>query len=327
METARPKDRKTLEIAADCALGDIQRKKVKAMKHPLLSSAIRILALLLLAGLAASPALFAQYGGGGSQQQQQQQPPPATGAQQGQPAQQGAAPAQAEAPKLDPEEEAAYKKFYDLKATDPDAVIKQGEAFVQKYPTSKYGDAVYSALANAYSNKEQFDKMYAAGDKALALNPNNVDVLVLVGWVIPHRYDPNDMDSNRLLDKAEDYEKRALVLLATLTKPEAMTQADFDKTRAEKTAQAHSGLGLVYFRKQEFDSSAKELDQAVKLSTTPDSVDILILGRDYQMLKRYSDAQDAYHKCAQMQGPVQDRCKQAEGDMKKLAASQPAAKP
>ena len=32
--------------------------------------------------------------------------------------------------------------------------------------------------------------MYADADKALALNPDDVTVLVLVGWVIPHYYDP-----------------------------------------------------------------------------------------------------------------------------------------
>jgi tetratricopeptide (TPR) repeat protein len=302
---------------------------VKAMKNPLLRGGIRILAILLFVGLAISPALFAQYGGGGTQQQQQPPPQqqPAPGAQ-GQPAPGAAANPQPEAPKVDPEEEAAYKKFYDINSADAAQVISQGEAFIQKYPTSRYTGSVYASLTHAYYGKEQYDKMNAAAEKALALNPNEVDVLVLIGWIIPHNYDPNDMDANRRLDKAEDYEKRALTLIPGLTKPDNMTDDQFAKAKNDKLSMAHSGLGLVYFRKQEAENSANELKQAVSLATAPDAVDLFVLGRDLQALKRYSEAQDAYHKCGQVPGGVQDRCKQLENDMKKLAASQPpAAKP
>ena len=37
-------------------------------------------------------------------------------------------------------------------------------------------------------------------------------------------------------------------------------------------------------------------------------------------MKRYTEAVDAFQKCSQMPGPVQDRCKQREGEAKKLAA-------
>ena len=91
---------------------------------------------------------------------------------------------------------------------------------------------------------------------------------------------------------------------------------------------AHSGLGLVYFRKQEYENSASELKQGIDLAAHPDAVDIFVMGRDLQVLKRYAESVDAYHRCAQMQSGVQDRCKQMESDVKKLAASQPApAKP
>jgi len=296
-------------------------RKVKEMKLASLRCGFSFPAILILVSLSVAPSLFAQSTGGGAQKQQQQSPAPA--AQPGQPASGTAAPQQAEAPKTDPEEEAAYMKFYETKITDVDTVIKLGEPFVQKYPTSKYAGSVYAGLTTAYYNKEQYDKMFAASEKALALNPNNADVLVLIGWYIPHNYDPNDLDANRRLDKAEDYEKRAISLLTAMTKPDIMTEEDFAKYKTEKLSVAHSGLGLVYFRKQELENSANELELAVKLANTPDPVDLFVLGRDLQVLKRYSDAQAAYHKCAQMPGGIQDRCRQMENDVKKLAASQP----
>lgn len=290
------------------------------MNVSFLRNCTRFLALLLLGGLAISPASRAQTGGA----QPQQAPPPAK-QDQSKPA---AAPAQTEAPKTDPEEDAAYKAFYEVKAENADQRIKVGEAFLQKYPSSRYTSQVYAGLTNAYYGKEQYDKMYAAADKALALSPDNVDVLVLVGWVIPHNYDPNDLEAERRLDKAEGYLTHAIAILPSITKPDNLTEEQFTKARTENTAMAHSGLGLVYFRRQQADKSVAELQLAVKTSSKADPVDYFVLGRDLQALKRYAESADAYSKCAQIPSGVQATCKQRADDVKKLAASQPApAKP
>ena len=156
------------------------------------------------------------------------------------------------------------------------------------------------------------------------MNPNDVTVLVLVGWVIPHNYDPNDVEADRRLTKAETYEKHALEILATMKKPDNITDEQFNKAKTASLAQAHSGLGLVYFRQQQFDKAAAEMQEAIKLDTTPDSVDLYILGVSLSQLKRYPEAADAFKQCASSPGAVQDRCKQREGEAKKLAAAQPA---
>jgi tetratricopeptide (TPR) repeat protein len=278
------------------------------------------LAALLAIGLALAPASFAQQGSSG--QPPQQQPPKAAATGQASPA--AAAQPPAEAPKVDPQEEAAYKTFFGLKAEETDKSIQQGEQFLQKYPTSKYAESVYSRLVQAYFEKQDMNKMYASADKALERNPNDVHVLVLVGWVIPHSYDPNDLNSDRRLDQAEGYEKHALQLLPSLAKPENLSDAEFAKARASAESQAHSGLGLIYFRRQQFPESVTEMQQAVKGSDNPDPVDLYILGVGLQETKRYSEAADAFHKCGQIPGGVQDRCKQFEGQAKKQAAAQPA---
>jgi tetratricopeptide (TPR) repeat protein len=292
---------------------------MKLLSH---RSGILIVGVVLAVTLGIAPALHAQYGGSGGQQQQ---PPPASQQQQ-QPAKPGAQQEQqpaAQAP-ADPEEEKAYKAFTDVKPDSFDQQIQVGEQYLQKYPTGRYAEQVYARLTNAYFQKQQFDKMYAASDKALAINPNDVTVLVLVGWVIPHNYDPNDVDADRRLTKAETYEKHALEILATMKKPDNITDEQFNKAKTASLAQAHSGLGLVYFRQQQFDKAAAEMQEAVKLDTTPDSVDLYILGVSLSQLKRYPEAADAFKQCAAAPGAVQDRCKQREGEAKKLAAAQPA---
>jgi tetratricopeptide (TPR) repeat protein len=313
---------RTLEIARSERSETSIQQGENLMKLPSHRSGIIVAAIALVAALASAPILNAQYGGSGGQQQspppslQQPNAPAKAAPQEQKPAQQ--------AP-VDPEEEKAYKAFTDVKPDSFDQQIQVGEQYLEKYPTGRYTEKVYARLATAYFQKQQLDKMYAAGDKALASNPDDVTVLVLVGWVIPHNYDPNDPEAEHRLAKAETYEKHALEVLPTMPKPDGVTDEQFAKAKQASLAQAHSGLGLVYFRQQQFEKAVEEMRQAVKLDTTPDSVDLYILGVSLSQLKRYPEAADTFKQCASIPGAVQDRCKQREGEAQKLAAAQPAA--
>lgn len=227
-------------------------------------------------------------------------------------------------PKADPEEEAAYKTFFDTKPEEADKRIQLGEQYVQKYPSGKYLEPVYQGLTTAEYDKQDLPKMYADADKALALNPDDVTVLVLVGWVIPRRYDADDLAAESRLDKGEKYEKHALEVLAALPKPATLTDEQFAKVKAQGQAQAHSGLGLIYYRRQNYAESVEELKKATADSANLDPADFYIMGVGLTQLKRFSESADAFQKCAQMPGGLQDRCKQMGADAKKQAAAQPA---
>lgn len=293
------------------------------MKNILCKTAPEILAIALAIFMMMAPLSRAQQQSTSQQGQQQQQPQqqqPAKPGEQGQTPPSPQTPA--EAPKVDPAEEKAYKDFTDLKPDDYDKQVQTGEDFVKKYPQSKYSEFVYSRLSHAYFNKQQLDKMYEASDKALALNPNDVSVLVLVGWVIPHNINPNDLESDRRLAKAEGYEKHALEILPSLPKPDSLTDEQFTAAKSREEATAHSGLGLIYFRQQKTEDSLKELQQATAKEQT-DPVDFFIMGLDLDNLKRYNDAVDAFQKCAQIPGAMQDRCKQQADKTKAQAAQSP----
>lgn len=223
------------------------------------------------------------------------------------------------APKVDPQEEAAYKAFYDAKAQDADTRIQLGQAFVQKYPTSRYEESVYAGLTQAYYMKQDWKNFYSNADKAVALNPDDASILVMVGWVIPHRLNPSDPDASANLDKAERYEKHAIEVVGTMQRPAGMTDDQFAQTKASLLSQAHSGLGLVYFRRQDSDDSVKELQQATQGSASPDPTDLFVLGLGLQSLSRYSEAADAFNRCGQIPSGLQDRCKQSADAAKKQA--------
>ena len=254
-----------------------------------------------------------------SQSQGQQPPkPPAQG--QNPPAPPAPTPAEPAAPPVNEEEEKAYKAFYDLPKTENQRTAEAGEDFLKKFPESRYKEAVFTKLVNTYLSLEQIDKMYQTGEKALELNPNNADVLAVVSWAVPRRWDAKALGAQEQLTKVEGYGKKAIEVIEAMPKPETMTEEDFTKAKADKLSMAHSGLGVVHYHRQRFADMATELETATKLSTSPDPVDFYLLAIAYQQVRRFGDAATAYEKCSEA-GPVTAQCKSGAATAKKMAAA------
>jgi tetratricopeptide (TPR) repeat protein len=202
----------------------------------------------------------------------------------------------------------AFQVF--LKEPDPDKKIEKGREFLQKYPKSLLAEQVDSSLMDIYRTRADWKDEYQYADQALTLNPNDVDVLATVGWTIPHVYNPSDPDADQELDKAEKCAKHAIEVLSTLPKPPDMNDAQFAAAKAKRTFQAHSALGLVYFRRENYDDSAKELQLSMKGNPMQDQTDLYVLGVDLQNLNRFAEAADAFTGCSQLAGPLQAPCKQ-----------------
>lgn len=215
----------------------------------------------------------------------------------------------------DPQEVNAYKAFY--RANEPAKKIQLGDSFLQKYPKSALDEPVDVGLLNAYYERQDWKDVYATADRALALKPDDIYVLTTVGWAIPHFYHPDDSDADQLLDKAETYAKHALEIISSMPKPSYMTDVQFAAMKTQSALQAHSALGLVYFRREDYDGSVKELQQSTPGTANPDPADLYVLGVDFENLKRFADAVDAYSRCGQIAGPLQDNCKQSADAAKK----------
>ena len=193
-------------------------------------------------------------------------------------------------------------------APTADQKIKLGTQFLNNYAQSAHRQDVYTELVEAYYGMQNWTDFYGTADKAVAAYPDDVDVLVLVGWVIPHTYNPDDADSAMKLGRAESYEKHAIELVPSLHKPPTLTDQQFETAKTEKLTQAHSGLGLVYFRKENWDGSVKELQQATQGAASPDPTDLYALGFGLEQLSRYSEAAEAYDRCSAAPGVLQARC-------------------
>jgi tetratricopeptide (TPR) repeat protein len=219
------------------------------------------------------------------------------------------------------EEDAAYKVVFDARSGDPKALIDAGEAFLAKYPMSVYAGAVYSELSTAYLNTGQEDKFITAGNKALEINPDNVDVLPLMAMAIPRKVNSKTTDAPQQLQKAQTYGKRGVELLGTMLKPAEMDDATFQKIKNDKLAMCHSGLGVANFQLGKFPEAITELSQAVQLSSTPDPVDYYLLAKADQATNHFTDAVAAFTKCA-ANGPLQAQCKAGMDQVKKDSQNQ-----
>ena len=281
----------------------------------------------LVVGLAGLPAAVAAQAQSAQKPQSSQQPAAQsqTGQSSSTTAQAGkAAPA---APKVNPAEEKAYKKFFDTPTADSQSIITEGEAFLQKFPASHYASAVYSKLATAYQSAGNETKMMAAAKKAVALNPNNVDMLSLLAYVMPRRIDPNDLGAADELKEAQGYATRALQLIPTVPKPAGLTDEQFAADKNGEEALAHSGLGLVDYYQHNIPGMISELEAALKLETTPDPADQFLLGFAYVQAGRYNDAVAPLKACSSTPNAVSDRCKSVLSVAEKHATSQPKTQP
>ena len=222
---------------------------------------------------------------------------------------------------VDPAEETDYKAFAALPGTDADKRIAAGEAFVAKYPNSRYAGTVYSVLTQAEYSKQDVPKTEADGAKAIAANPDDLTALIIVGSIIPRAYDPNNPNAKAQLDQAEGYVKHALEVIPSLQKPVNLTDDQFNSVKADATSQAHSALGLIYFRTKNLDGCVVELKSATDGGKNVDPTDYYVLGICQKGKDDFTNAADSFGKCAAIPGGLAQRCKEAADDAKKQAGS------
>jgi len=284
--------------------------------------------LLLTCAVAAGQG--SQSGTQSGQQGQQSQQGQQGQAQQGQPAQpqqpadKNTLSLDTPAPPVNPEEDAAYKAFDAVPMTDADKKIKAGEDFLAKYPTSRYLPPVYSMMVKLYLGTNQVEKMQDVGEKEVALTPNDVQTLAILGQTLPRAWRSNMPNAQQQLDKAEKYSKSAIELTPTLPKPDGMADAQFTLAKNQTLAMAHSGLGLVYFRRGKYDDCIPEFEEATKIDPSPeiDPVNYYLLGMADVKTSHFDGAVAAFTKCSSVPGGLQDTCKGKIDEAKKLGATQ-----
>lgn len=229
-------------------------------------------------------------------------------------------------PPVNAEEDAAIKAFRDIPNTSADLQkkIQAGTDFLQKFPSSRYRAEVYNWLVKGYMSAGDVAKMEAAGEKDLELNPNDVQILAILGSALPRSLASNltEEQKEKVLTQAEQYANKAIELGPTITKPAGMPDELFNGAKNQTMAMAYSGLGLVAFRRGKFADAIPNLEKSVKLEPEPDPVNYYVLALSNEKASHFDDAVAAFTKCAAIQSGLQATCKQGIEEAKKLGATQ-----
>ncbi|HEY6944991.1 MAG TPA: hypothetical protein VI431_07605, partial [Candidatus Acidoferrum sp.] len=195
---------------------------------------------------------------------------------------------------VDRSEESAFREFQHASPENLARKIELGEQFLKKYPKSGYRALVYSGLTSTYLMTNQVQKMEEAGEMAIALNPKDVQVLAMLGQTIPRMVTANTPEPQKQLATAEKYAKQAIEQIPLLPKPANVSDQEFLQAKNQTLAIAHSGLGLVDFRRGDFEGTIAELDEAVRLDPRGDATNYYVLGVANYNAKHYEDAAKAF---------------------------------
>jgi tetratricopeptide (TPR) repeat protein len=238
---------------------------------------------------------------------------------QAQPAQQN--PPSAAAPALDAKEEDAFKKLSSMQTAKPEDLSRSGEGFVKTFPNSNHLETVYSILASAYMQMGDENNMFKYGRLTLQKNPNNVDGLAVMSVATARKIDPdNHPDAVAKEKQVEDWSGRCITSLQSVTKPDGVTDADFARSRDGKLAMCYSGLGQTVLFEGKLGEAVKDLTKATQLEgSTPDPVDLYLLGMALMNNKQYPEAVTAFQQCVkdtdQRMVPM---CQEQMGNAKKM---------
>jgi tetratricopeptide (TPR) repeat protein len=158
---------------------------------------------------------------------------------------------------------AEYNAFVSaMQQTDNNAKISGLEAFLTQYPNSVMKEDALELLMGAYQQAGNQAKVVDTANRLLAANPNNVRALTLLAF--------NERAQQKWAD-AEGHAVKGLQALPNMPKPDSVSEADFQKQKAQLTTVLNSIAGFSALQLKDYPSAQKYLRAAVESS--PDTVD------------------------------------------------------
>src|SRR5436305_7991061 len=161
----------------------------------------------------------------------------------------------------DPAEYNAYVSAVQQK--DPAAKISGLEAFLTQYPNSVMKEDALEALMGAYQQSNNAAKMTDTAQRVLQTNPNNLRALALLAYTKRAAAEANQNPQQNLAEGAK-YAERGLQALKTATKPEAMSEPDFEKMKGQMSTIFNGVAGIAALQSKNFPQAEERLRAAVQ---------------------------------------------------------------
>jgi tetratricopeptide (TPR) repeat protein len=189
-----------------------------------------------------------------------------------------------------------YASLFKVQAPAERAAL--AERVVAAFPDSPYASLSEAMAANAYQQAQDHPKMIAAADKALAMNPNSTDMLLLLA-----EYYSN---AGQQLDKALVDAKKALQLLPSAKAPEGVSDDQWKSQIALQTGLAWSAEGQVLINNNDLEGAANAFRTAsplLKADVNYYARNLYRLGFTYARQKKIPEATAALKEVISLNTP------------------------
>lgn len=180
-----------------------------------------------------------------------------------------------------------------------------GERFAADFPDSPYAASCEGLAARAYLQLQNIPKMTATGEKALSMDPDNVDTLLLLADYYS--------DKGQELAKADAYAKKAIAVLPTLKKPENFTDDQWQKQTNFQMGLALSAEGQILINREDLDGALSAFQKAsplLKTNTVYYARNLYRLGFTYARMKKVPEATAALTEAASLNTPFRAMAQQ-----------------
>jgi tetratricopeptide (TPR) repeat protein len=176
--------------------------------------------------------------------------------------QQPAAPGQAPAApqKKEIKDPAEYNAYMGAQGQqDPAAMISGFEAFLTQYPKSVMKEDALDQLMNAYTKTNNQAKVLETAQRLLQANPNSLRALAVLTYTKrTTARTPQDVA------EAAQYAQQGLQSLPTIPKPDGMSDADFQKLKAQTSVIFNGAVGMNAYQNKDNAKAQQYLRAAVE---------------------------------------------------------------
>src|SRR5215472_11012406 len=196
-------------------------------------------------------------------------------------------------PSYDFVETAAYNAI--TAEQDPGKRMTYIEAFTPAFPNSKFDQPISQLALYSLQQLKQPERLESYGEKALAANPNNIPILLMLA----NAYAENTNQAG----KAITYANKVIALTANSTEANQKLSAGV----------AHSTLGYAYLKQDKLAAAVTELKTAVGMlpgDAQAEQAALFRLGYAYAKQNRRADSIAALQKAAAIDGPYQAPARQ-----------------
>ncbi len=161
----------------------------------------------------------------------------------------------------DPAEYNAYMGA--LGQQDPAAKISGFEAFVTQYPNSVMKEEALEQLMSAYQQTGNQAKVVETAQKVMQANACNLKALALVDFAKRAMAEGGQAPQQNLAD-AGQYGDKGLQCLQTATKPDGMSDPDFQKFKAQIAGIFNGGAGMNALQNKDYAKAQQYLRASVE---------------------------------------------------------------